>query len=121
MTEAEVKAFRALAEADSLPEGPWSVNRTGDDYDDYEVRHPNGLVCNWLSYEEAHFIAAARNNAERICDAALYALELERVVHDIQRGEAADLIAEARRQGRDEMLDTIRPYVTVIDPDGHRV
>jgi hypothetical protein len=61
-------------------------------------------VCSGCTHEEAEFIVAARNNAERLCDAALYALELERIVHDIQRGEAADLIAEARRLGREEAI-----------------
>jgi hypothetical protein len=105
MTEEEVKAFRALADADQLPAGPWTVLRVGNDFDDYEVRHPNGLVCDWLSYEESHFIAAARNNAARLCDAALYALELEGLMHDAVQGNVpAALLADARRLEREEVI-----------------
>ncbi len=130
MTEAEIKAFRALLdETTAAPWRPWGANP-----DDPDIEHPGieadrggggeGVAVVLFgygagddggvrgetpeaAYANARFIAAARNVAARLCDAALYALEFERVVHDIQRGEAADLIAEARRQGREEVIDLL--------------
>jgi hypothetical protein len=118
MTESAIRAILQLRNA--APRSEWCLSDDEADSDHYEITAvtDNGGGCMIASdvypASSARFIVAAYNDMPRLCDAALYALELERIVHDIQRGEAADLIAEARRRGRGEMADALLMHSAVV-------
>lgn len=106
MTEAEVKTFRALA--DAATEGPWGRRIDCELQHSYSVAYgTDGTVAQRLRRDNAEFVAAARNTAERLCDALLKAWaergELEGYVHDFARDAVpAAMLAGARRLGQDE-------------------
>lgn len=106
MTEAEVKTFRALA--DAATEGPWGRRIDCELQHSYSVAYgTDGTVAQRLRRDNAEFVAAARNTAERLCDALLAAwaerAELEGYVHDFARDAVpAAMLAEAQGRGREE-------------------
>lgn len=121
MTQDEIDALERLHRATYKPHHRWhwKGHVDGDEDGPNEIDSENGAnVASGVYKANADFIVHVRNNIDRIIVVMRYALQLEGMMHDAAQGNVpASLLADARRLGREEMLEAVANQVTLSDYD----